>query len=450
MPDPVASPQSPQAPAVTAAPKQRPQVFHGWWIVLCSWVGDFFSVGISSYAFGFFFKPMSEELGWSRGAVSFALALRALVNIALGPVVGRFLDRSGPRLLMAGGALVAGGSLLALSQVANLLQFYLIYGVLWSVGASTMSGMVTTTVVSKWFVQQRGRAVAIAATGISIGGMALAQLSGFLLVHYQWRTAWVVLGVLLLVVVAPLALLLMRRQPEDMGLRPDGYGEAPPRPPIPSPGQRRRWRLPHRRKIEERDWTLREAARTPALWMLVIAMSLSGLALSTLTIHTVPLLQDRGLSVAVTTTEVTFFALGALTAKVVWGVAAEFVPLRYLAAINYLGSTISLVILMNVHSPMAALVYGGVGGFTQGAMPVVQSLLWPDYFGRASLGTIRGAFAPIGALTSGLGPYLGGALFDATGSYSVLLMILVAAIAAAGGLMLVARPPKAPAHPRER
>lgn len=338
---------------------------------------------------------------------------------------------------------MAGGSLLALSRVQSLLQFYLIFGVLWSLGFSTMSGMVTSTVVSKWFVQRRGRAMAIAATGISIGGMALTQLTGFLLVHYQWRTAWVVLGVLLIVVVVPLALLMMRRQPEDMGLRPDGDDQAPLRPNRPSPAPPRRWRL-SRRRIEETDWTLREAARTPALWILVVAMSLSGLALSTLTIHTVPLLQDRGLSVATVTTEVTLFALGALSAKVVWGVATEFVPLRYLASINYLGSTISLVLLMNVHSHHAAWIYGAVGGFTQGAMPVVQSLLWPDYFGRASLGTIRGSLAPIGALSSGFGPFLGGALFDATGSYSLLLVILASAIAAAGVLMLLARPPQAP------
>ncbi|MBI3953715.1 MAG: MFS transporter [Chloroflexi bacterium] len=404
-------------------------------------------MGVSFYSFGLFIKPMSEELGWSRGSLSLALTLRSLVNMVLGPVVGRILDRSGPRLLMAGGALAAGGSLLLLSQVHTLTQFYLIFGVLWSVGFSTMSGMVTTTVVSKWFVRRRGRAVAIAAMGISIGGITLTQLTAFLLGHYSWRSAWIVLGVLLLVVVVPLALWLMRRQPEDMGLRPDGDAEPGSTPAPPAAPAPRRWRLPlpSARKREERDWTLREAARTPALWMLLIATNLSGLAMSTLTLHQVPLLQDRGLSVATAAAMVTFFATGSLTAKLVWGLAAEFVPLRYLAALNFLGAAAAIGVLFNVHSATAALIYGGVAGFTMGAMPVVQSLLWPDYFGRASLGTIRGALAPIGALSSGFGPYLGGVLFDATGNYSIVLLSLIAATATAGVLMLLSRPPRAPA-----
>ncbi|MSQ33144.1 MAG: MFS transporter [Dehalococcoidia bacterium] len=116
--------------AEAAGVQRRPRVFYGWWIVLCSWVGDFFSLGISFYGFSLFIKPMSEELGWSRGALSFALTIRSLVNIALGPVVGRILDRWGPRFLMAGGALAAGAALLFLSQVHSILQFYLIFGLL--------------------------------------------------------------------------------------------------------------------------------------------------------------------------------------------------------------------------------------------------------------------------------------------------------------------------------
>jgi len=440
--------------AEAAAARRRPRVFYGWWIVLCSWVGDFFSLGISFYSFSLFIKPMSEELGWSRGALSFALTLRSLLNIALGPVVGRILDRWGPRFLMAGGALAAGTALLLLSQVHGILSFYLIFGLLWSLGFGTMSGLVTTTVVSKWFARRRGRAVAIAATGISIGGITLTQLTAFLLAHYHWRTAWIVLGLLLMVVIVPLALLIMRRQPEDMGLRPDGDQSAAERQASPSravsgPGSsarrgRWRWRLPTRPKQEERDWTLREAVRTPTAWLLVVASNLSGLSISTLTLHQVPLLQDRGLSVATAATVVTFFAVGSLTAKIVWGLAAELVPLRYLATLNFLGAAAAMGLLFNVHSATAAFAYGAIAGVTMGAMPVVQNLLWPEYFGRAALGTIRGAFAPIGALSSGFGPYLGGALFDVTGSYSIALIIMIGATSTAAVLMFLARPPRVP------
>jgi MFS family permease len=441
--DAVAAKPGPEAATDRPATPRRPRIYHGWWIVLCSWLGDFFATGITMYTFGLFFKPMGDELGWSRGAISFAFTLRALVTMALGPVAGRILDRWGPRLLMGGGALVAGASLLALSQVHTLLQFYLVFGILWSIGFTTMGGMVTTTVVAKWFVRIRGRAIAIAVMGISTGGMLLVQLSAFVIRGYGWRTAWIVLGLLVLAIVVPLALLLMRRQPEDMGLRPDGDSDASPAP-TPA-GPRRRWRLPTPRKRQERDWTLREAIHTPALWLLVVASNLSGLAMSTVTLHQVPLLQDRGLSLTVAAGGMTFFAMGSLTAKVIWGVVADYVPLRYLAALNFLGSAGIMGLLFSVNSASAAFIYGGVAGFIMGANPVVQSLLWPEYFGRAALGTIRGALMPLSALSSGFGPYLGGVLFDRTRSYGLLLAVLIGAAALAGLLILLARPPQAPA-----
>ncbi|MSQ33146.1 MAG: hypothetical protein EXR60_01810 [Dehalococcoidia bacterium] len=119
-------------------------------------------------------------------------------------------------------------------------------------------------------------------------------------------------------------------------------------------------------------------------------------------------------------------------------------PLRYLATLNFLGAAAAMGILFNVHSATAAFAYGATAGVTMGAMPVVQNLLWPEYFGRAALGTIRGSFAPIGALSSGFGPFLGGALFDATGSYSIAIIIIIIATSAAAVLMFLARPPRAP------
>lgn len=433
--------------------RRRAGVFHGWWIVLCSWFGDFLGTGIGVYAFGLFFVPMSQELGWSRGAISFAYTIRSLLQIAMGPVVGRIVDRWGPRLLIPGGALVAGGSLLALSQVHSLPQFYLVFGGLWSLGFGTMGGLVSTTTVAKWFVRRRGLAIAAAATGISIGGATLTPFTAFLISGYGWRAAWIILGLLVWAIMIPQALLVMRRQPEDIGLRPDGDGDEP-RPPdllgggrpaawAPQPGRLSRW-MPRLRKIEERDWTLREATRTPSLWLLIAATNLFGLTAATVVLHTVPLLQDRGMSSHTGATVLTLFALASLVAKVGFGVAAGYVSLRYLAAFTFLGGGAAVGILFGVRTPAGAFVYGVLAGATMGTFSLAQGLLWPEYFGRASLGTIRGSFAPLGALTSGFGPYFGGALYDATGSYTIMLIVLTVAAVAAGGLILLARPPRAP------
>jgi len=208
--------------AEAARTGEKPRFFYGWLVVVACFMGDFMMAGVSTHAFGVLLKPMSEDLGWSRTMATFAMTMRSFVSAFSGPIVGPLLDRRGPRVIMVVGATIAGIGIMAQGWVTEIWQFYLVYGVLGSLGMMAMGGLVTSTTVSKWFVRKRGRATAIVMAGLPMGGAVLVPVTQFVISNYGWRGAWVVLGLLVWVLVVPLAALFMRRTPEDMGLRPDG------------------------------------------------------------------------------------------------------------------------------------------------------------------------------------------------------------------------------------
>ncbi len=417
----------------TAVAQPRPKLFHGWWIVASAVVGDLMMLGPSTYALAVFLVPITTELGWSRGAIALAPTLRALTGMFVGPVVGPILDRHGPRFLMAGGAIIGGTTLILLSQVHAIWQFYLLFGLGFSLAMGMTSGLVTSTTVAKWFIRRRGRAVAFATLGISLAGVVFTPLSQVLQSALGWRLAWALIGVAVMVIVTPVALLLMRRQPEDMGLRPDGDAA----PPAPVPGLATA-------TSAEPIWTLRQAARTPTLWLLLLASNLLGLTIATILFHQLAYFADQGFSRTLATTVATIYSFSALCAKPIWGLVLERVSVRVCTVANALLSAGAFTVLLFASSPGLAFAYAVFAGFTTGAIPVLQNMIWPEYYGRTFLGTIRGTFAPISLLSFGLGPLLSGLLYDATGSYQVAFLVIVGLALAAAVLFALARRPQPP------
>ena len=153
------------------APSHQPRIFHGWYIVGIAVTSSMLLSGFQTYAFGFFFKPMSEELEFSRGATSAVLLIRAVIMGALALPIGMAVDRYGPRSLMVLGIILATLATVGMAWVSSLLSFYLIFGVVRSLALAFAGGEVTSTVVAKWFVRHRALALAITSTGIPLGGI---------------------------------------------------------------------------------------------------------------------------------------------------------------------------------------------------------------------------------------------------------------------------------------
>ena len=232
-------------------------------------------VGLGAQTFGFFFKPLIEELGWSRTVMTAALLARDLVSAGVYPVAGYAVDRYGPRFLMAGSAVVLGISLMLLSQTREIWQFVLFYGVIGTFGVPGLGYGVVSPTIAKWFIRHRGQATGIATAGLNVGAVALTPLILFLIQVFGWRTAWFFLGFVPWIVVVPPSLLWLRRQPEDMGLLPDGDTRVESSEPDEGqePGGERQ------DPTGEVSWTVRQAVRAPAFWLLVAYEVLAGMSL---------------------------------------------------------------------------------------------------------------------------------------------------------------------------
>lgn len=276
--------------------------------------------------------------------------------------------------------------------------------------------------------------MAIGTMGISAGGVFIAPLVGWLIDAWGWRPTWVVMGALVIVVVAPAAAVFIRRAPEDLGLRPDGD---PPRAPTggtPGVGP----------VDSEYPWTVREAVRTPAFWVLLGVGTLGFAGIPPVITHQVAFVQDKGFPLSVATALATLFALAAFVAKLPWGLLAERFAVRWLVPFCLVPA--GLVILVFTWTDRLPLLFAcaAVAGYSIGGFPTLSNMVWAEYFGRRHQGAIRGVVNPAMFAVPMGATVFAGWMWDVTGSYHVPFSIFAVVLAAAGMLMLLAIPPRVP------
>lgn len=411
------------------------RVYYGWYIVAAAVVAQFVAVSMQGYSAGVFLKPMTADLGWSREQYANAQTFSTFVMGGLGLFIGGQIDRRGARPLMLIGGVVGGACLIASARINSLTEFYLIRGVGVTVGALGVGNMVVNVTVSKWFIRRRGIAVAIAAMGVSLSGVILTPLAQMLINHYGWRQTWVMMGIATWLIVLPLAF-VMRRTPEDYGLRPDGDPvDGPPSGP-------RRTNLG---AVSETNWTRPEAVRTPSIWFLIIAFGIANIGLGSLILHLLPFLTDNGFSPNMSAFMFSLQSWAALVAKPVWGVLMTRIHARYLSSVAFLMSALAIAVMLvsaerqMVWTTAAVLMFYGLG--IGGSIPL-QETIWASYYGRGHLGKIRAVAMPFTIIFSAIGPKLAGRLYDRNGDYTTAFLLFASFWIAGAVLVLLARPPR--------
>ncbi len=441
----VEAPPAPPAPPAAPPPEGRPpRYFYGWNIVGAAAAAMFASSALQGYGTGSFLVPMSDDLGWSRTEFILAITVGQFVMAAVSLYVGGLLDRRGPRPLMLIGTAVAAVSLLAASQVEELWQWVLIRGLAVALGTALAGGLVVNVSMSKWFVERRGRAIGFAAMGISLSGVVVPPALTALVDGVGWRAAWQLLALGFVLLMLP-ASLVMRRRPEDHGLHPDGRSDEDLRG---GAGEAARRDL-------ATSLTRREALRTRTMWMLVFAFGMSSLSLLALATQTIPYLTDFGFERDTAAAMLGLFAFPGLVTRPFWGLLAERIHPRFLAAGAFLCLSAGILTVIpaaqagSEPAVAAGFLLAGVG--IAGNLPM-QELLWATFLGRRHLGQVRGAAMPFNLLFSASGPLLVSAYFDATGSYTGVLLTMSAAAVVGAFVILLVRPPhraEAPAEPAE-
>lgn len=414
------------------APTSQPRVFHGWWVVLVSVLAMFAATLTGGSGFSVFVLPISAELGWDRKTIAGALSVGTILGALAAPYAGRLVDRYGARVMLTATGLGLAITLVPLAWVQTPLMFYLGYSSARLIDMGVLN-TAATTAVANWFVRRRGRALGLTMAGNAIGIALLVPLAQQIISGWGWRTAWFVLALGVTALLTPLAWWLVRRRPEDLGLRPDGDLALPTGPASAAAG---RAATPL-----QADWALGAAVRSPAFWLLTLSGSLSMFAIAGMSIHLVPLLIDNGLDTAVVAWLVSLYGLCMTSGCLTWGLVTERIPSRYALALAYLLAGGSMLALNRVNAVGPAMFFIAVYGLVNGGKETLDAVVWADYFGRRSLGAIRGSSRPliVGAYSGG--GFVAGWAYDSFGSYAGVITVF-GLLAIGGGLLVaLARPP---------
>ena len=413
--------------------------FYGWAIVAVGFLAHIASAFSISSTLSVFLKPLSSDLGISRGVFSLIRSGEILIGAAAAPLVGTVLDRHGGRWLMAAGGLISGAGFLLLGQSQNFWQFALFRWLLVSPGDSLMGSMVVNVSISRWFVRMRGRALALAGMGHGLAKVGMPLLAASLILHTGWRGAWAVFGLVTLGLVVGPALLFMRRRPEDMGLLPDGSRAHDDNGlPAKEKGSVRAVRS----AIDDVTWSRREALRTPAFWLIVITFGVAHVGVTGLNLHVFSFVSDQGYPAMVAAFVMSTIAFMQFSTPMVWGLLAERWNIGPLIMAKFLIQAVG--ILLALSDPGVVFLYSGffLYGIGMGGTSILAEMIWANYFGRISLGTVRGMGSLLTSLFSAGGPPFFGILFDYTQSYYLSFSIFIGMLFASALLSLFLRPPK--------
>ncbi len=410
----------------------RAKVFHGWWIVLVAFVCFAVNTGLIFYAWSVFLVPLSQTFG-GRARVSGAYSLMQVASAAYGIFIGRIVDRRGARGVETVGAVVLAVGFLLMSRVRSLGALYLCMALPIALG-STCIALPNNAAVARWFVRKRGRALGVSTAGISAGGIVCAPLAQYMTGHFGWRSAYALLGVGIAGVLLPPVLLFMRRDPADLGLRPDGE------PPIDDGARGARLRFLEREM--ERSVRPDVAVRQANFWLLAAAFGLTMAGLASVLLYQVPLLIDRGMAPQRAALVLGATAAMGVVGKLGFGALLDRFDQRRVAAVCFVLQALGVCLLLSRTHDLPLLVcYVVLYGYAMGGNATLQASLIGEVFGRLHYATIAGRLTPFIVLAQALGVPATGWMRDRTGSYDLALGCVVAAALVATAVVLRVRLP---------
>lgn len=420
-------------------------VFYGWWVVAGGMVSIALSSGMFMHGFQFYFEPMRRQFGWSRTLISGAYTLSRVESGFLGPLGGWLVQRFGSRIVMAGGFVILAVGLVMLGLTRNVPMFYASFLIL-SVGSGLAAWTPVVPALTNWFRRRRAMAVGLTMMGMGFGGILVAPLVAFFINNFSWDKTALGCGIVALIIGIPLAR-VMRYSPEPYGMLPDGD-----KPEKKGAGDSEKPEAA-RQAEQEFDYTLKEALRTPAFWLMSMGHSVSLLTISSLSLHLVPYLEtDLGFTTERAATVVVAVNAFLMSAQPVGGFLGDRLPKRHIAAGTMLGHATALLLFATADGFWQVFLAAGIQGMSWGIRGPVITAMRGEYFGRKNFPMIQGYSHLVLMGGQIVGPMLLGYMGD-NYSYSAGLKI-IAAMTAAGMIMFLLlrnpQPPQRAADPLRR
>jgi len=397
------------------------RLFYGWWIVIIGCVLDAVKGGTYNTGFTLYFLPVLTEMKLSRAVTSLPFSLAKLESTLAGPLAGYLIDRFDIRVMLVLGTAMAGIGFVGLAFTHSYLFFLIMFIGPVTTGFQLGFNHATLAAVNHWFRRKRGLAMAIVQTGQSIGGVVILPLVALAVLTVGWRAAALFsgIGVLLLL---PLAF-LVRRSPESMGLLPDGERR-------PAADAARVYP-----ETDGRDFTTREAVRTPTFWLLSAFHSLRNIPYSGVTVHLVPLLVWKGLDQPMAAFFVGLTAFATVIVRPVTGWLGDRQSKRRIGSWGvFLGAAGLTVLAVSDGSPWSLVVFAVLFSFGDGINSVTWALVG-DCFGRAHFATIRGWIGMLQSIASMPAAVVTGYIYDRTESYTGALLVFIVSYCVSGLLL---------------
>ncbi|MQF48983.1 MFS transporter [SAR202 cluster bacterium AC-647-N09_OGT_505m] len=426
--------------------KSKPKFFYGYWVLSAGSL-VMMLLGIAGlHGLGVFFSALQRDYHWSSALLSGAFALSRAESGFLGPVEGYLVDRVGPRKMVAIGLTILGVGFILLSRVDSLVSFYIALVII-ALGTGLGGFLAIMASLTNWFHRLRARAMAVATVGVNVGGLLVVVLT-WGVDNYGWRASALVFALIVFAMIPPITKVL-RNNPEDYGLLPDGVETtnlSHQCPSSPLSGEIlagfQGSATQDAPRDDDEDMTVRDALHSQAFWMISLVHGIAVMALSALAVHQIERMVQAGISLQAAGLVVTIYTGVGIFFRVFSGYIADIFDKRYVISGFLLFQTFALFVFA-VGNNMLMFVFFGLlfapGWSGRGA---ALTSFRGELFGRKRFASITGASMVITNSLSLIGPVFTGLLFDATGSYLSPFLILSALSLLAAFLILLVQKPK--------
>ena len=362
----------------------------------------FFSGPGQTFSVSMFIDSYINDFGWTRSTVSGMYSMGTLMAGMTMGVMGGLFDKHGHRKMGTAVAILFGFALIYMSTISTVPMLLLGFFLIRLLGQGGMS-LIGTTLVPQWFIKKRGRAISIVSVFGALSLATLPPINTWIIQNFSWQTGWRAWAIVTWLVVAPTIYFFIRTRPEDVGLNPDNEAQVM----VDGTGV-----------FEEVSWTLKEAMRTRAFWMILYSVIVPSAIITGCIFHQISILGQAGLSPGNVALISGVTSIIRLPLILVAGQLADRIQLRYLLAASQGVLFVMLAALYVANSVPLVMVYGVLMGTQMALQGLVMGVIWPDYYGRKHLSTIRGTTMMAGVIGSALGPLPFGFAYDVFGGYT--------------------------------
>ena len=413
----------------------RRRLFYGWYMVAGLATVSLVSVNMAGISLGFFVRPMQDELEISDAYFGWAQSARLIGFGVSSYFVGHILDRHGARWPLVVAGILAGVLVVLLATIQAGWQFVLLFVFIGAIGMQGGGGNLYASVpIARWFRRNRGKAMSTVFLGIP-AGIFLIPIVTYLITSAGWRATFVATGIFGGVVVVLVALFVIRRSPEDMGVGPDGD---------PLDGTAANPDNPTPRPDTEYSWTRQQALCSPAFWRLVLVYGFLFLAMNTVSLFRTPYFEDQGVSRQMIGFAFSAEAIASVLAAIPAGWALDRYQIRYVASIPLLVMVLAVIATMAASNGWQVFLATCLFGVGAASSSVANNIIWPDYFGSLHIGAIRGRAMQLIMFFSAAGSPFTGFIKDTTGSYLPAWWTAIAGLLIAVVILLTTSRPAVP------